>query len=130
MVFGQSWKRRWFRISGADINYLVRMVAICLAALILQNEACCGELHLTKDSRICTMKPGTPIRPDATEASQPLELPEKQNLVELSGVTWMGRTRTFYIAFDSTSDMKQFILVVQNNIKCIIDGTRPARSAR
>eukprot|EP00047_Mylnosiga_fluctuans_P010587 m.17044 g.17044 ORF g.17044 m.17044 type:complete len:131 (+) comp3203_c0_seq1:113-505(+) len=108
-LFGQSWKHRWFRISGSDINYLVRM-----------NEACCGEAQLTKDSRVCAVKPGSTSRPDATEAGA-IVLPERPNLVELSQVSWMGRSRTFYIAFDNPADQKQFILVIQNNIKHLID---------
>lgn len=31
--FGQSWKKRFFRISGADVNYLVKMVCHVFARL-------------------------------------------------------------------------------------------------
>jgi hypothetical protein len=140
-AFGQSWKKRWFRVSGADVNYLVKMVrcglmkfaprrslrAVTLPLLstalcsCFQNQDCCGELQLNRDTRISSVNAGASTRPDATEGGATV-LPDKSFMVELAAASWRGHTRSFYISFERLEDQKQFVLVVQNNIRAIIDG--------
>ena len=93
---------------------------VCLSGVLIpQNQACCGEMQITKDTRVRIINPGLKTKSDATEKGA-IVLPRKPNLTELTGVMAGGVPRSFYISFGRLGDQKQFMQVVQNNIRQLI----------
>ena len=86
-----------------------------------QNQECCGEFILTRDTTIAPLTAGATTKADAT-SSGTVSLPDRPNLTEVCGAQWNGHPRSFYLSFDNPADQKQFIKVVESNVKQLGEG--------